>query len=92
MNDHLHSAGLMKPLRNGDLTRKKIWEAVPTLFVSMIEIQELMAARSRSKTKVVITSSPGYSSMPPALQFLYAVLVLIKEGSGRRMLEAAPNR
>ena len=30
--------------------------------------------------------------MPPALQFVYAVLFLIAEGSGLRMLMAAPNR
>ena len=30
--------------------------------------------------------------MPPALQFAYAMLVLIAEGSGLRMLTTAPNR
>ena len=50
-----------------------------------------MASRLRSKTKVVFTSSPGYAGMPPALQFVYARLILIAEGSGLRMLMAAPN-
>ena len=58
----------------------------------MNEIHELLVFRLGSKTKVMFTSSPGYSSMPPALQFAYAILVLVAEGSGLRMLMAAPNR
>ena len=41
---------------------------------------------------MVFTSSPVYTSMPPALQLVYAVLILIAEGSGLRMMIAAPNR
>ena len=59
MNDYLHAA-------------KKNWEAVQTLFSAMKEMQELVAIRVGSNTKVVFT--------PPALQFLYAVLVLIADG------------
>ena len=92
MNNQLHSAGLLEPLRNGERTPKKIWEAVQTLFASMNEIQELVAARLKSKTKRVFTLSPGYSSMPPALQFVNAILVLIAQSSGLRMLMAVPNR
>ena len=51
-----------------------------------------MPFRLGSKTKVVITSSPGYAGIPPALQFIYAMLILIAEGSELRMLMAAPNR
>ena len=51
-----------------------------------------MAARLGSKTKVMFTSSLPYSNLPPALQIVHAVLVLIAEGSGLRMLMAAPNR
>ena len=68
MNDHLHAAGLLEPLRNGKQTPKKIWEAVKTLFTAMNEIHELMAARLGSETKVVFTSSPAYSIMLPALR------------------------
>ena len=58
----------------------------------MNEIQELMAARQGSKTKLVLNSSPGYASMPPALKFVYALLVLIADGSGLGMLMAASSR
>ena len=92
MNDHLHVAGLLEPLRNGETTPKKIWYAIQTLFASMNEVQELMASRLGSKTKVVFTSPPGFSSMSSARQFVYTMLVLIAEGSGLRMLMAAPNR
>ena len=51
-----------------------------------------MAVWQGSKTRVVLTSSPGYASMPTALPFVYAVLVLKLEGSGLPMLMAAPNR
>ena len=37
-------------------------------------------------------TSPGYASMSPALQFVYAVLILIAEGNGWRILMATPNR
>ena len=42
MNDHLHAAGLLEPLRSGELTTKKIWEAIQTLFAAMKEVQELV--------------------------------------------------
>ena len=55
-------------------------------------MQESVASRFGSKTRVVFTTSPGYASMPPALQFVYAVLILIAEGNEWRILMAAPNR
>ena len=58
----------------------------------MNEVQENVASRFGSKTKVAFTTSPGYASMPPALQFMYAILILIAEGNGWRILMAAPNR
>ena len=79
MNDHLHAAGLLEQLRAGEPTPRKIWEAIQTLFAAMNEVQENVASRFGSKTKVVFTTSPGYASMPPALQFVYAVLILIAE-------------
>ena len=45
----------------------------------------------RGWTRVAFTTSPGYASMPPALQFVYAMLILIAEGSAWRVLIAAPN-
>ena len=86
MNDHLHTAGLLEHLRNGEPTPKKIWEAIQTLFAAKMKVV------SGSKMKVVFTSSPGYEGMPPALYFVYAILILITEGSGLQMLMAAPNR
>ena len=58
----------------------------------MNEVQENVASRFGSKTKVAFTTSPGYASMPPALQFVYAMLILIAEGNGWRILMAVPNR
>ena len=72
-------------------TPKKIWEAIRTLFAAMNEVQENVSSRFGSKTKVVFTTSPGYASMPPALQFVYAILILIAEGNAWRILMAAPN-
>ena len=92
MNDHLHTAGLLEHLRNGEPTPKKIWEAIQTLFAAINEMQELVVSRLGSKMKVVFTSSPGSEGMPPALYFVYAILILITEDSGLRMLMAAPNR
>ena len=92
MNDHLHAEGLLEPLRSGEPTTKKIWEAIQTLFAAMNDVQELLASRLGPKTRVIFASSPDYASMPPALHFLYAMLVLIAEGNGWRMLMADPNR
>ena len=58
----------------------------------MNEVQENVASRFGSKTRVVFTTSPGYASMPPALLFVYAVLILVAEGNAWRILMAAPNR
>ena len=85
MNDHVLAAGLLGPLRSGEPTPKKIWEAIQTLFAAMNEVQELVTSRWRSKTRVVFASSPGYAIMPPILRFVYAMLILITEGNGEDM-------
>ena len=92
MNDNLHAAGLLEQLKGNEPTPRKIWEAIQTLFAAMNEVQENVVSRFGSKTKVVFTTSPGYANMPPALQFAYAVLILIAEGNEWRILMAAPNR
>ena len=92
MNDHLHATGFLEQLKGDEPAPKRIWEAIQTLFAAMHEVQENVASRFGSKTRVVFTTSPGYASMPPALQFVYAVLILIAEGSGWRILMEAPNR
>ena len=89
MNDHLHAARL---LRGEAPTPKKIWEAIQTLFFVMNEVQELVTSRFGPKTRVAFTTSQGYASMPPSLQFAYAMLNLIAEGNAWRILMAAPNR
>ena len=92
MNDHLHATGFLEQLKGGEPTPKRIWEAIQTLFAAIKEVQENVASRFGSKTKVAFTTSPGYSSMPLAQQFVYAILILIAEGNGWRVLMAAPNR
>ena len=80
MNDHLHAMGLLEQLKGDEIpTSRKIWEAIQALFAAMNEVQENVVSRFGSKTKVVFTTSPGYANMPPALQFVYAVLILIAE-------------
>ena len=91
-NDHLHAAGLLEHLKGDAPTPKKIWEAIQTFFAAMNEVQENVTSRFGSKTKVAFTTSPGYASMSPALQFVYAILILIAEGNAWRVLMAAPNR
>ena len=92
MNDHLHAAGLLEQFKGDEPMPKKIWEAIHTLFAAMKEVQENVSSRFGPKTRVVFTTSPGYASMPPALQFVYAILVLIAEGNASRILMAALNR
>ena len=58
----------------------------------MNEVQESVVSRIGPRTRVAITTSPVYASMPPALQFVYAMLILIAEGNVWRVLIAAPNR
>ena len=92
VNDHLHATGFLEQLMGDEPAPKKIWEAIQTLFAAMNEVQENVTSRFGSKTRVVFTTSPGYASMPPAQQFVYAVLILIAEGNAWRILMAAPNR
>ena len=87
-----HAAGLLEHLRGGEPNPKKILEAMQTLFAAMNEVQELIASRFGPKTRVVFTKSPGYASMPPALQFVHGTLILIAESNAWWMLMAAPNR
>ena len=58
----------------------------------MNEVQKNVTSRFGAKTKVSFTTSPGYASMPPALRFVYAILILIPEGNAWRFLMVAPNR
>ena len=81
MNDHLHTAGLLEHLKSDAPTPKKVWEAIQTLFAAINEVQDNVTSRFGTKTKVAFTTSPGYASMPPALQFVYAILILIAEGN-----------
>ena len=92
LNDHLHAAGLLEHLKGEAPAPKKIWEAIQTLFPAMNEVQESVVSRFGPKTRVAFTTSPGYASMPPALQFVYAMLILIAEGNAWRILMAALNR
>ena len=92
MNDHLHAAVFLEHLKGDTPTPKKIWEAIQTLFAAMNEVPENVVSRFGSKTRVAFTTSPGYASMPPALQFVYAILILIAEGNAWRVLVAALNR
>ena len=61
-------------MRSGEPASRKIWEAVQTLLSAMNEIQELVAVRLETKRKVLFMS-------PPALQFVYAMLVPIAEAA-----------
>ena len=92
MNVHLHATGLLEQLKGDEPAPKKIWEAIQTLIAAMNEVQEKVSSRFGSKTRVVFTTSPRYASMPPALQFVYAVLILKAEGNEWRILMAAPNQ
>ena len=92
MNDHLHAAGLLVHLRGEAPTTKKMLEAIQTLFAAMNEVQESVVSRFGPRTRVAFTTSPGYASMPPALQFVYAMLVLKAEVNAWRVLIADPNR
>ena len=62
------------------------------MFAAMNEVQELVASRFGPKTRVAFTTSTGYASMPPVLQPVYAMLILIAEGNAWRILMADPNR
>ena len=82
MNDYLHTEGLLEHLTGGESTPKKIWELIQTLFAAENEVQETVASRFGTKTRVVFTSSPGYANMQPALLLMYAMLILIADASG----------
>ena len=90
MNDHLHAAGLLEQLKCDAPIPKKMWLAIQTLFAALNEVQENVNSRFGLKKKVVFAMSPGNASKPPALQFVYAILVLIAEGNAWRILMAAP--
>ena len=61
-------------------------------FSRMCSLQslEMLESEHHLVTALSVESWPG--SMPPALQFVYAMLILIGEGNSWRILMAAPNR
>ena len=75
MNANLLAIGLLEQLKSDEPTPKKIWEAIQTLFAAMNEVQKNVSSRFGPEMRVVFTTFPGYASMPPALQFVYAILV-----------------
>ena len=92
MNDHLHAAGLLELLKGNAPMPRKSGRPSRRFFAAMNEVQENANSRFGPKTKVVFATSSGYASMPSALQFVYAILVLIVEGNAWRILMAAHNR
>ena len=66
--------------------------SIAIIRLAMNEVQENVISRFGAKTMVAFTTSPGYASVPPELQFVYAILILIAEGNAWRVLMAAPNR
>ena len=81
MNDQLHAAGLLEELKSEAPTPKKVWEAIQTMLAAMNEARESVGSRFGPKTRVAFTTSPGYASMQPALQFVYPSLILIAESN-----------
>ena len=59
MNDHLHAAWLLEHIRGGELTPKKIWEAIQTLFAAMNEVQELVASQFWTQDESCIYNIDG---------------------------------
>ena len=88
----LACGSIAEHLKGDASTPKKIWEAIQTLFAAMNEVQESVVSRFGPRTRVAFVISTGYASMPPASQFVYAMLILIAEGNAWRVLIAAPNR
>ena len=56
MNDHLHATGFLEQLKGDEPAPRRSWEAIQTLFAAMNEVQENVASRFGSKTRVVLTT------------------------------------
>ena len=93
INDHLHSRGFLRRLREPTTAKAAVWPAIKDILESMGEglgtLKE--GAFTKITPRAVFALSPGYAHLPDGLKFVYAIVALLSEGKND-MIISAQNR
>ena len=93
INDHLHSRGFLRRLRDPTTAENAVWPAIKDILESMGEVVDATKEGSFTKVtpRVVFALSPGYAYLPDGLKFAYAIVTLLSQGK-YDVIISAPNR
>ena len=82
INDHLHSRGFLRRLREPTTAESAVWPAKKDILESMGEVVDTVKEGSFTKLtlRAVFALSPGYARLPDGLKFVYAIVALLSEG------------
>ena len=93
INDHLHSRGFLRRLRDPKTAENAVWQAIKDILESMGEVVDATKEGSFTKVtpRVVFAFFPGYTYLPDGLKFVYAIVTLPSERK-YDVIISAPNR
>ena len=93
INDHLHSRGFLRRLRDPTTAGNAAWPAIKDILESMGEVLDATKEGSFAKVtpRIVFALSPGYAHLSDGLKFVYAIVTLLSEGK-YDVIMSAPNR
>ena len=82
INDHLHSRGFLRRLRDPTTAGNAVWPAIKDILESMGEVLDATKEGSFAKVtpRIVFALSPGYAHLSDGLKFVYAIVTLLSEG------------
>ena len=82
INDHIHSRGFLRRLREPTTAEDAVWLAIKDILESMGEIMDTLkeGAFPKITPKGVLALSPGYAHLPDGLKFVYAMVAILSEG------------
>ena len=93
INDHLHSRGFLRRLREPTTAESAVWPAVKDILESMGEVVDTLKEGSFTKmtSRAVFALSPWFARLPDGLKFVYTIVALLSEEKYDVIL-SAPNR
>ena len=90
INDHLHSRGFLRRLREPTTAKAAVWPAIKDILESMGEVVDTLkeGAFTKITPRAVLALSPGYAHLPDGLKLVYAIVALLSEGKNDVIISA----